>query len=124
MNVTAISRIALFALLLQPFGAILAAPNVVLVMTDDQGYGDLGCQGSPNIRTPHIDRMAREGTRLTNFYAQPLCGPSRAALMTGCYPVRNSLMFNHIPRASTGIHPNEVTIAEMLKGRGYSTESS
>lgn len=96
-------------------------PNIIVILADDQGYGDLGCQGSPNIRTPHIDRMAREGARLTSFYAQALCGPSRAALMTGCYPVRNSLMFNHIPRARTGIHPNEVTIAEMLKQNGYAT---
>ena len=96
-------------------------PNIVIILADDQGYGDLGCQGSPHIRTPHIDRMAREGARLTSFYAQPLCGSSRAALMTGCYPVRNSLMFNHIPRARTGIHSNEVTIAEMLKQRGYAT---
>ena len=96
-------------------------PNIIVILADDQGYGDLGCQGSPHIRTPHIDRMAREGARLTSFYAQPLCGPSRAALLTGCYPVRNSLMFNHIPRARTGIHPNEVTLAELLKQRGYAT---
>lgn len=96
-------------------------PNIIVILADDQGYGDLGCQGSPHIRTPHIDRMAREGARLTSFYAQPLCGPSRAGLLTGCYPVRNSLMFNHIPRAKTGIHENEVTIAEVLKQRGYST---
>src|SRR5687767_2309132 len=94
-----------------PFAATIPAPaqpraprppNIIIILADDQGYGDLGCQGSPNIRTPHIDRMAREGARLTSFYAQPLCGPSRAALMTGCYPVRSSLMFNHIPRARTG----------------------
>ncbi|MDX1980236.1 MAG: sulfatase [Bryobacteraceae bacterium] len=96
-------------------------PNIILILADDQGYGDLGCYGSPHIRTPNIDRMAREGARFTDFYAQPMCGPSRAAILTGCYPVRNSLMFNHIPRARTGIHPNEVTMAELLKHRGYST---
>jgi arylsulfatase A-like enzyme len=102
-------------------GFAQAPPNIILILADDQGYGDLGCYGSPHIRTPHIDRMAREGTRFTDFYAQPMCGPSRASILTGCYPVRNSLMFNHIPRAKTGIHPNEVTVAELLKQRGYAT---
>ncbi len=96
-------------------------PNVIYIMADDQGYGDLGVQGHPYIRTPNIDRMAAEGARFTDFYAQPFCGPSRAALMTGTYPARNSLAFNHIPRARTGIHPNEITIAEILKTRGYRT---
>lgn len=96
-------------------------PNVIVVFTDDQGYGDLGCYGSPNIETPHIDRLAAEGMRLTSFYAAPFCGPSRAALLTGCYPPRVSLAFNHSPGAETGIHPDEVTIAELLKGAGYAT---
>ena len=101
--------------------AAVDLPNFVVIMTDDQGYGDLGVQGHPSIRTPRIDRMATEGLRLTDYYAQPFCGPARAALMTGTYPPRNSLMFNHIPRARTGIHPNEVTIAELLRDRGYAT---
>ncbi len=104
--------------------AVLGAdrpPNIVVVFTDDQGYGDLGCYGSPNIETPHIDRLAAEGMRFTSFYAAPFCGPSRAALMTGCYPPRVSLAFNHVPDAKTGIHPNETTIAELLKGAGYAT---
>ena len=96
-------------------------PNFVLIMTDDQGYGDLSSYGAPHIRTPQIDRMAAEGIRFTDFYAQPFCGPSRAALMTGSYPPRNSLMFNHVPRAKTGIHADEVTIAEILKQVGYAT---
>ena len=69
-------------------GAEDRPPNFVIFFTDDQGYNDVGCFGSPRIRTPHLDRMAREGLRLTSFYAQPVCGPSRAALMTGCYPIR------------------------------------
>lgn len=118
----------LFALVLSlvvgPLAATAATPerpNIVYVMTDDQGYGDLGVQGHPYIRTPHIDRLAREGARLTDFYAQPFCGPSRAALMTGSYPARTSLAFNHLPNAKTGLHPNEITIAEILKDRGYAT---
>lgn len=96
-------------------------PNFVVILADDMGYGDLGVHGHPYIRTPNLDRMAAEGLRFTDFYAQPFCGPARAALLTGTYPPRNSLMFNHIPRARTGIHPNEITIAELLRDRGYGT---
>ncbi|MDQ8208250.1 sulfatase [Coraliomargarita sp. SDUM461003] len=97
-------------------------PNFIIILTDDQGYQDLGCYGSPNIRTPRIDRMAEEGLKLTSFYAQTVCGPSRASLMTGSYPMRvkrgphdDGLM----------VHPamslNEVTLAEILKDAGYKT---
>jgi arylsulfatase A-like enzyme len=79
-------------LLVAPLAGLTAAekskPNIVLIFTDDQGYHDLGCYGSTKIKTPNIDRMAAEGLRLTSFYAQPVCGVSRAALMTGCYPIR------------------------------------
>lgn len=97
-------------------------PNFVVLFADDQGWGDLGSYGHPDIRTPHIDRMAAEGVRLTSFYAAPFCGPSRAALMTGSYPPRNSLDFNHNPEATTGIHPDEVTVAEILQEHGYATK--
>ena len=113
--------------LILAFGSLLAPaagsdlPNFVVILADDMGYGDLGVQGHPYIRTPQIDRMASEGLRFTDFYAQPFCGPARAALLTGTYPPRNSLMFNHIPRSRTGIHPNEITIAELLRDRGYAT---
>ncbi len=107
--------------LLAPAAAGSDLPNFVVILADDMGYGDLGVQGHPYIRTPRIDRMASEGLRFTDFYAQPFCGPARAALLTGTYPPRNSLMFNHIPRARTGIHPNEITIAELLRDRGYAT---
>ena len=63
-------------------------PNFIVIFTDDQGYHDLGCFGSKKIKTPNIDRMAAEGMKFTSFYAQAVCGPSRAALMTGCYPIR------------------------------------
>ncbi len=97
-------------------------PNFVLIFTDDQGYQDLGCFGSPNIKTPNIDRMAAEGMRLTSFYvAAPVCSPSRAALMTGCYPVRVGIPGVLSPSARTGLDPSERTIAEILRDRGYAT---
>lgn len=96
-------------------------PNVIVIMTDDQGYGDVGCYGSPNIETPHLDRLASDGMRFTCFYAAPICGPSRAALMTGCYPPRVSLAFNHKPNDTTGVHPSELTMAELFKSAGYAT---
>ncbi len=113
--------LAATALVTPPAFPATDLPNFVVILADDQGYADLGVQGHPSIRTPRIDRMAAEGIRFTDFYAQPFCGPARAALLTGTYPPRNSLMFNHIPRARTGIHPNEVTIAELLRDRGYAT---
>lgn len=98
-------------------------PNFIIIFTDDQGYGDLGCFGSPNIRTPHLDQMAREGVKFTSFYsASPICTPSRAALLTGCYPKRIGLNKGVIwPNSVLGLNPNETTIAEVLKTRGYAT---
>jgi arylsulfatase A-like enzyme len=96
------------------------APNFIIIFTDDQGYQDLGCFGSPDIRTPHVDGMAREGMKFTSFYGQPVCGPSRAALMTGCQPLRVAQKNNGAdihPR----MHSNEITIAEVLKKKGYAT---
>ncbi|MBI1355817.1 MAG: sulfatase-like hydrolase/transferase [Acidobacteria bacterium] len=115
--------LALFAGLLAYSSASVAAerPNFIVLFADDQGWGDLGVQGHPDIRTPNIDALAREGMRLTSFYAAPFCGPSRAALMTGTYPPRNSLDFNHGPKSTTGIHPHEVTVAELLQRQGYAT---
>ena len=95
-------------------------PNFIIFFTDDQGYNDVGCFGSPFIRTPNFDRMAREGMKFTSFYAQPVCGPSRAALMTGCYPIRVGEPQNK-KNQHTVLHPKEITIAEVLKGAGYST---
>jgi arylsulfatase A-like enzyme len=115
--------IGLFLGLLVALAATAAErPNFIIIFADDQGWADVGVYGSPNIRTPHLDRLAREGVKFTSFYAAPFCGPSRAALMTGCYPPRVSLAFNHGPRSKTGIHPDEVTIAEVLQGAGYATK--
>jgi len=95
-------------------------PNFVIIFADDMGYGDAGCFGSRDIRTPRIDRMAREGMRFTSFYAQPICGPSRAALMTGCQPLRVAEVGN-IKNIHPELHDQEITIAEILKGKGYAT---
>ena len=113
--------VALSLLISTVLGQQNSKPNFIIIFTDDQGYGDVGCFGSPDIETPNLDRMAREGIRFTSFYAAPFCGPSRASLMTGCYPPRVGLAFNHGPGAQTGINPNEITIAELLKERGYAT---
>ena len=87
-------------------------PNIVIIFTDDQGYGDLSCYGSTTIRTPHLDKLASEGTRFTSFYAQPLCGPSRSALLTGRYPARSK---------GWEMPASEITFAERLKTAGYTT---
>ena len=97
-------------------------PNILLILADDLGYADLGCFGAKDIRTPHLDRLAREGTRFTSFYvAQPVCTASRAALLSGCYPNRIGLhgALNHTSR--NGIHPDEWLLPEMLQARGYAT---
>jgi len=96
-------------------------PNFVVIFIDDMGYQDVGCFGSPLIKTPRIDGMAREGVRFTSFYAHPVCTPSRAALMTGCYPMRVSLPAVINQRSAIGISDYEITMAQMLKTRGYAT---
>lgn len=95
-------------------------PNFVIIFTDDQGYADVGCFGSPDIRTPRLDAMAAEGMKFTSFYAQPICGPSRAALMTGCYPMRVAERGN-TKEVHPILHSGEITIAEILKTRAYAT---
>ena len=101
-------------------GETAPKPNVVLIFTDDQGYNDVGVYGSPDIRTPTLDRMAEEGVRFTSFYAQPICGPSRAALLTGAYPIRVAEPDNK-KNPNSILHSREVTIAEALKTAGYHT---
>ena len=103
-------------------------PNVVFILCDNLGYGDVGCYGSTLHRTPNVDRLADEGMKLTDFYvASGVCTPSRAAIMTGCYPRRVNL---HVPDnagrvlqpvSPKGLHADEVTMAEILKARGYAT---
>ncbi len=95
-------------------------PNVVIIFADDLGYGDVGCYGATKIKTPNIDRMAQEGMRFTNFYAQTVCGPSRAALMTGCYPLRVATEKNCV-EVHPHLHTQEITMAEVLKEVGYTS---
>jgi arylsulfatase A-like enzyme len=97
-------------------------PNIVVILTDDQGYGDLGSYGHPTIRTPNIDRLATEGQRWTSFYGAPVCTPSRAQLLTGRLAVRTGLASGVLfPDSQGGLQPDEVTIPEVLKLRGYAT---
>ena len=98
-------------------------PNFIIIFADDQGYGDLSCFGSETIKTPNIDRLANEGRKFTNFMvASPVCTPSRAALITGCYPKRVG-MHEHVlfPASKKGLHPDEHTVADHLKSQGYAT---
>lgn len=97
-------------------------PNVVIIFTDDQGYGDVGCFGAKGFVTPNLDRMAREGIRFTDFYvAQPVCSSSRTALLTGCYPNRLGIVGALGPRDRHGIGDSEVTLGQLCKPRGYAT---
>ena len=107
-------------------GALAAQerPNFIVILTDDQGYQDLGCFGSPDIKTPQIDRMATEGMRFTSFYAAPMCTPARISLLTGCYPKRTGhnpprgVLFYH---DTIGLNTKETTIPEVLSHAGYTS---
>lgn len=98
-------------------------PNIIIIFNDDQGYQDLGCYGSPNIRTPRVDQLAKEGMRFTDYYvASSVCSASRAALLTGCYPQKVGVNGVFFPNTGhQGLNPEHVTIAEVLKDAGYTT---
>ena len=97
-------------------------PNFIVIFTDDQGYADVGVYGAEGYETPNLDRLAQEGIRFTSFYAvEAACSPSRAALLTGSYPMRVGLPHVLSPRSRRGLNPSEITLAELLKTAGYAT---
>lgn len=103
-------------------GSMTQRPNVVIILTDDQGYADVGVYGADGFETPHLDGLAREGMRFTSFYVPAsICTPSRAALLTGRYPLRVGLPSVLFPRERQGLNPDEVTLAEVLRDQGYAT---
>ncbi|MEZ5197018.1 MAG: sulfatase-like hydrolase/transferase [Bacteroidales bacterium] len=97
-------------------------PNIIIIFTDDQGYADLGCYGAQDFETPNIDKLAKEGMRFTDFYvSEAVCSASRVSLLTGCYAQRVSIRGALSATSFTGLHPEEMTIASMLKQKGYAT---
>ena len=117
-----IITVLFLALTLLTTAASAATPNIVIIFLDDQGWQDLSCFGSKTIKTPHIDSLARDGMKFTSFYsAYCVCSASRASLMTGCYQPRLSMPGVLGPNSNVGLHPDEVTIADLLKTKGYAT---
>lgn len=119
VNATRVTAIALMTWLLTSVACVARQPNVILIITDDQGYGDLGCHGNPVIRTPHLDQLYKQSVRLTDFHVSPLCTPTRAGLMTGQNPVRvgawGTTWGRSLPRADA------TTIADVFSQGGYRT---
>jgi arylsulfatase A-like enzyme len=99
--------------------AKIKRPNVLLIVTDDQGHGDLGSHGNPVIKTPRLDKLAKQSVRMTNFYVAPVCSPTRASLLTGRYNYRTGVVDTFVGRSM--MHPGELTIAEILRALGYRT---
>ncbi len=126
---TSIGPTALTLLALAALAAVLPSPapaadkpNFVVIFTDDQGYGDVGCFGAEGFKTPHLDRMAAEGMKFTDFYVNcPVCSGSRTALMTGCHYPRVNMGAVLFPASKVALHRDEMTVAEVLKTQGYAT---
>src|SRR5947209_3542290 len=111
--------IAAFALPVLVVPVVAKPPNVVLVVTDDQGYGDVGCHGNPVLKTPHIDRFAADAVECTHFYVSPVCAPTRASLLTGRYHFRTGVVDTYSGRAL--IRPEEITLGPLFAAAGYRT---
>src|SRR6266853_1880223 len=94
-------------------------PNVIVIITDDQGHGDLGFHGNPVIKTPNLDKFAKQSVRMKNFHVSPVCSPTRASLMTGRYNYRTGVIDTFVGRSL--MHGDEVTLAEILRAFGYRT---
>ena len=104
------------------FGCLAATkPNFVVLFIDDMGYADIGPFGATKQKTPNLDKMAKDGIKMTSFYAAPVCSVSRAQMMTGCYGARVSVPGVFPPASAHGLNPKEFTMAERLKEQGYST---
>ncbi|PHS04874.1 MAG: N-acetylgalactosamine-4-sulfatase, partial [Blastopirellula sp.] len=118
---TYITRISIGLLFVLITGITCLAdrPNIVLIMTDDQGYGDLSCHGNPDVQTPHLDQLYRQSVRFTNFHVDPTCAPTRAALITGRYSLSTGVW--HTIAGRSFLHPEETTMANTLQDAGYAT---
>eukprot|EP01031_Cornospumella_fuschlensis_P048676 gene48676-59599_t len=115
-------RLSLAILIFSLSFAQAATPNIVIIFMDDMGYADVSCFGAQGYQTPNIDRLAKEGRKFTNFHvAQPVCSASRAAILTGCYSNRIGIHGALSPKATHGINAGEMTLAEMVKQKGYAT---
>ena len=114
--------ISLLLLSVAVFSCAGERPNVVVILTDDQGFGDLSFNGNAVLKTPHLDSLAKEGAWLKNFYVSPVCSPTRSSLMTGRYTYRTGVVDTYIGRSM--MHADEVTLAETLRASGYRTGSS
>ena len=126
LQIIILTVLALSSLLSRQAHADVSKPNVIFILTDDLGYSDIGCYGATKIKTPHIDQLAAEGLRFTHFHtAASICSPSRAAFLTGAYPQRAGLYMGINPKRTAhwflGLNPDEVTLAEQFKTRGYDT---
>ncbi len=99
----------------------VARPNLILIFVDDLGVGDIGPFGNTELKTPQLDKFAAEGMKFTSFYATPVCSMSRACLLTGCYNARVSMPGVLFPQSQIGLHSNEITLAEIVKPKGYAT---
>ncbi|HSU67020.1 MAG TPA: sulfatase-like hydrolase/transferase, partial [Tepidisphaeraceae bacterium] len=122
MNRLTVSLLLLLTLAFAARASAATKPNLVIILVDDMGYGDIGPYGSTLNRTPNCDRMAAEGMKLTSFYAAPVCTPSRAQVLTGCYAKRVSLPAVIFPAAKVGLSAKEHTIADLLREQGYATQ--
>jgi arylsulfatase A-like enzyme len=120
-SVNIVSIVSLVSLVSLILGATLPdqSPSIIIVITDDQGYGDLACHTNPHIRTPNLDRLAEESLEHTHFYVSPVCAPTRASLMTGRYNYRTGVVDTYLGRAM--MYPEEITLAELLSSAGYKT---
>ena len=117
-----VAILILTAACLLPAPAAERPPNVIIIFTDDQGYGDVGVYGAKGYETPHLDRMAAEGRKFTQWYAsQPVCSASRTGLLSGCYSNRIGISGALGPGSRIGINPEETLLPELFKSKGYAT---